>query len=310
MFKKRVLVLLLILVVLIASLATIGFTARRRTFGVTFMTMNNPFFVAMEKAIREELKKVDPIARLIVGDSQFNLAKQISDVEDMIQQKIDILFLNAVDSKAIAPAVVAANKAKIPVITLDVNAEGGNITSFIATDNYLAGKLCGEYLVKRLNGKGSIVIINGTPITSVIQRVQGFKDVIAKYPDIKVVAEQNGETNETKSMEVMENILQSQRKIDAVFGINDPTALGALAAIETAGRQNEMFILGIDAAPNSVAAILKGKAIAATAAQFPAEIGRTGVKVAYDVLNNKSVPKEIKIKSELITKENAAGFSW
>jgi ribose transport system substrate-binding protein len=310
MFKKRVLVLLLILVVLIASLATIGFTARRRTFGVTFMTMNNPFFVAMEKAIREELKKVDPSARLIVGDSQFNLAKQISDVEDMIQQKIDILFLNAVDSKAIAPAVVAANKAKIPVITLDVNAEGGNITSFIATDNYLAGKLCGEYLVKRLNGKGSIVIINGTPITSVIQRVQGFKDVIAKYPDIKVVAEQNGETNETKSMEVMENILQSQRKIDAVFGINDPTALGALAAIETAGRQNEMFILGIDAAPNSVAAILKGKAIAATAAQFPAEIGRTGVKVAYDVLNNKSVPKEIKIKSELITKENAAGFSW
>lgn len=310
MFKKRTLVLLLILVVLVASFATTGFTARRRTFGVTFMTMNNPFFVAMEKAIREELKKVDPGARLIVADSQFNLAKQISDVEDMIQQKIDILFLNAVDSKAIAPAVVAANKAKIPVITLDVNAEGGDITSFIATDNYLAGKLCGEYLVKRLGGKGSIVIINGTPITSVMQRVQGFKDVIAKYPDIKVVAEQNGETNETKSMEVMENILQSHRKIDAVFGINDPTALGALAAIETAGRQNEMFILGIDAAPNTVAAILKGKAIAATAAQFPAEIGRTGVKVAYDVLNNKSVPKEIKIKSELITKENAAGFSW
>ncbi|MGE5581356.1 MAG: substrate-binding domain-containing protein [Bacillota bacterium] len=310
MFKKSML-LLIALVLVVASVSAVSFGAKKQvTIGATFMTMNNPFFVAMEKNIRAELKKIDPSAKLIVADSQFNLAKQISDVEDMIQQKIDILLLNAVDSKAIAPAVVAANKANIPVITLDVNAEGGKITSFIASDNYLAGKLCGEYLVKRLKTKGNIVIINGTPITSVMQRVQGFKDVIAKYPDIKVVAEQNGETNETKSMEVMENILQSQRKIDAVFGINDPTALGALAAVETAGRQNEMFILGVDAAPNAVEAIKKGKALVATSAQFPGEIGRKGVQIAYKVLKGEQVPSEIKVKVELITKDNAAGFSW
>ncbi len=308
--RKRSVALLLMLLLVLASVATVSSAAKQRVFGVTFMTMNNPFFVAMEQNIRAELKQMDPNAKLIVGDSQFNLSKQISDVEDMIQQKIDILLLNAVDSKAVAPAVVSANKANIPVITLDVNAEGGKITSFIATDNYLAGKLDGQYLVKRLKGKGNIVIINGTPITSVMQRVQGFKDVIKKYPGIKVVAEQNGETNETKSMEVMENILQSQQKIDAVFGINDPTALGALAAIETAGRQNEMFILGVDGSPNAVDAILKGKALVATASQFPAEIGRQGVQIAFKVLKGQKVPAEIKVKSELITKENAKGFHW
>lgn len=309
--KRKSLLLLLVLALVLASASVASFgAAKQLTIGVTFMTMNNPFFVAMEKNIREELKKVDPNAKLIVADSQFNLSKQISDVEDMIQQKIDILLLNAVDSKAIAPAVQAANKANIPVITLDVNAEGGKVTSFIASDNYLAGKLCGQYLVKRLKSKGNIVIINGTPITSVMQRVQGFKDVIKKYPRIKVVAEQNGETNETKSMEVMENILQSQQKIDAVFGINDPTALGALAAAETAGRQNEMFILGVDAAPNAVEAILKGKALVATSAQFPGEIGRQGVQIAAKVLKGQKVPAEIKVKVELITKDNAAGFHW
>jgi ribose transport system substrate-binding protein len=310
MFKKSI-ILLVVLVLALACVSTASFGAKKQiTIGVTFMTMNNPFFVAMEKNIRAELKKVDPSAKLIVADSQFNLAKQISDVEDMIQQKIDILFLNAVDSKAIAPAVVAANKANIPVITLDVNAEGGKVTSFIASDNYLAGKLCGEYMVKRLKGKGDVVIINGTPITSIIQRVQGVKDVLAKYPGIKVVAEQNGETNETKSMEVMENILQSQRKIDAVFGANDPTGLGALAATETAGRQKEMFILGVDGSPSGVEAIKKGKAFVATSAQFPGEIGRKGVQIAYKVLKGEKVPSEIKVKVELITKDNAAGFSW
>ncbi len=310
MIKKSI-VLLVVLALLLVSISAVGFGAKKPvTIGVTFMTMNNPFFVAMEKNIRAELKKVDPNAKLIVADSQFNLAKQISDVEDMIQQKINILFLNAVDSKAIAPAVIAANKANIPVITLDVNAEGGKVTSFIASDNYLAGKLCGEYIVKRLKGKGDVVIINGTPITSIIQRVQGVKDVLAKNPGIKIVAEQNGETNETKSMEVMENILQSQRKIDAVFGANDPTGLGALAAAETAGRQKEMFILGVDGSPNGVEAIKKGKAFVATSAQFPGEIGRTGVQIAYKVLKGQKVPGEIKVKVQLITKDNATGFSW
>ncbi|HBF36107.1 MAG TPA: ribose ABC transporter ATP-binding protein [Firmicutes bacterium] len=310
MFRKSF-VLLMVLMLVVVSVSAVSFGAKKPvTIGVTFMTMDNPYFVAMEKNIRAELKKVDPSAKLIVADSQFNLAKQISDVEDMIQQKIDILFLNAVDSKAIAPAVVAANKANIPVITLDVNADGGKVTTYIGSDNYLAGKLDGEYMVKRLKGKGNVVIINGTPITSIIQRVQGVKDVLAKNPGIKVVAEQNGETNETKSMEIMENVLQSQHKIDAVFGANDPTGLGALAAVETAGRQKEMFILGVDGSPNGVDAIKKGKAFVATAAQFPGEIGRQGVQIAYKVLKGQKVPSEIKVKVQLITKDNAAGFSW
>jgi len=246
---------------------------------------------------------------VIVSDGQFNVTKQLSDVEDMIVQGIDLLLFNAVDSDAAEPAVVLAKEAGIPVVCLDVDAAGPR-DMFIGSDNYGAGVQCGEYTVQRLGGKGRVVIINGTPITSVRDRYQGFRDVIAKYPDIVVVAEQNGETNLTKSMEVMENVLQSQPAIDAVFGINDPTALGILAAVQAAGREDEMFITGVDGSPDGVQAILDGTAMAATSAQSPADIGRLGVEWGLKILNGEEVPDFIPVPVKLITIENAEGFSW
>lgn len=276
--------------------------------GITFMTTNNPFFVAMLDAVRAEVEgKLN--GTLLVSDGQFNVTKQLSDVEDMLVQGIDLLLFNAVDSDAAEPAVVLAKEAGIPVVCLDVDAAGPR-DIFIGSDNYGAGVLCGEYTVERLGGKGKVVIINGTPITSVRDRYRGFNDVIAKYPDIVVVAEQNGETNLTKSMEVMENVLQSQPEIDAVFGINDPTALGILAAVQAAGREKEMFITGVDGSPDGVQAILDGTAMAATAAQSPADIGILGVEYGLRLLNGETVPDFIPVPVKLITIENAEGFSW
>ncbi|NMB01267.1 MAG: substrate-binding domain-containing protein [Firmicutes bacterium] len=276
--------------------------------GITFMTTNNPFFVAMLDAVKEEVEgKLK--GTVIVSDGQFNVSKQLSDVEDMIVQGIDLLLFNAVDSDAAEPAVFLAKEAGIPVVCLDVDAAGPR-DMFIGSDNYGAGVQCGEYTVQRLGGKGRVVIINGTPITSVRDRYQGFRDVIANYPDIVVVAEQNGETNLTKSMEVMENVLQAQPHIDAVFGINDPTALGILAAVQSAGREHEMFITGVDGSPDGVQAILDGTAMAATSAQSPATIGRLGVEYGLKILSGEEVPDFVPVPVELITIENAEGFSW
>lgn len=276
--------------------------------GITFMTTNNPFFVAMLEAVKEEVEgRLN--GQVIVSDGQFNVSKQLSDVEDMIVQGIDLLLFNAVDSDAAEPAVYLAKEAGIPVVCLDVDAAGPR-DMFIGSDNYGAGRQVGEYTVERLGGQGRVVIINGTPITSVRDRYQGFRDVIAQYPDIVLVAEQNGETNLTKSMEVMENVLQSQPAIDAVFGINDPTALGILAAVQSAGREDEMFISGVDGSPDGVQGILDGTAMAATSAQNPAEIGRLGVEYGLKILGGEEVPEFIPVPVELITIENAEGFSW
>jgi len=310
MICVRKLMVLMLVAVLVMGLAGTSLAASHEGIkvGITFMTTNNPFFVAMLDAVREEVEgKLG--GELIVSDGQFNVAKQLSDVEDMIVQGIDLLLFNAVDSDAAEPAVVMAKEAGVPVVCLDVDAAGPR-DMFIGSDNYQAGVLCGEYTARRLNGKGKVVIINGTPITSVRNRYRGFKDVISRYPGIEVVAEQNGETNLTKSLEVMENVLQSQPEIDAVFGINDPTALGILAAVESAGREDEMFITGVDGSPDGVQAILDGTAMVATAAQNPARIGRLGVEYGLKILDGDEVPDILPVEVELITIENAEGFSW
>ncbi|MDI3548516.1 MAG: ribose transport system substrate-binding protein [Halanaerobiales bacterium] len=310
------LVTLLLVTVLVFSMASMAFAEETKypekykgiKVGITFMTTNNPFFVAMLDAVKEEVEgKLG--GTVIVSDGQFNVAKQIADVEDMIVQGIDLLLFNAVDSDAAEPAVVMAKEAGIPVVCLDVDAAGPR-DMFIGSDNYQAGVLDAEYTVKRLNGKGKVVIINGTPVTSVRNRYKGFMDTIKNYPGIEIVAEQNGETNLTKSLEVTENVLQSQPEIDAIFGINDPTALGALAAVQAAGREDELFITGVDGSPDGVQAILDGTAMAATAAQDPAKIGRLGVEYGIKILEGEEVPDYLPVPVKLITIENAEGFHW
>lgn len=308
MIKK--IVVMMMIAVLVLGLASVSFAKSHEGIkvGITFMTTNNPFFVAMLDAVKDEVEG-ELNGQVIVSDGQFNVAKQLSDVEDMIVQGIELLLFNAVDSDAAEPAVEMAKEAGIPVVCLDVDAAGPR-DMFIGSDNYQAGVQAGEYTVERLGGEGKVVIINGTPITSVRNRYKGFKDVIAEYPGIEIVAEQNGETNLTKSLEVMENVLQSQSEIDAVFGINDPTALGILAAVESAGREDEMFISGVDGSPDGIQAILDGTAMAATSAQNPAEIGRLGVEYGLKILDGEEVPEILPVPVELITIDNAEGFSW
>jgi len=279
---------------------------KKLKIGLTLGTLSNPFFVAMSKGAEEAAKKYN--AEIITVSADYDLAKQTAQIEDFITKKVDIILLNAVDSKGIAAAVQQAKAANIPIVAVDVGAEGG-VDSVVTSDNYMAGKLAGEYVVKRLNGKGNIAIIDGPPVTAVTDRIAGFEDAI-KESEIKVIAKQNGEGNREKALSVMETILQANPSgsIQAVFAINDPEGLGVDIATNQAGRSGEFFIVGVDGAPEAVTALQEKKNFAATSAQFPNEMVKTAVDVGVKILNGEKVDPLIKVPVELITQDNVGGY--
>lgn len=275
--------------------------------GVSFMS-NQPFFMVMLEAIKEEVEG-NLNGTVLVSNAQHNIAEQIADVEEMIKQGIDLLLFNAVDSEAAEPAVVLAKNAGIPVVCLDVDAAGPR-DIFIGSDNYQAGVLSGIYVVERLQGKGKVAILNGNSVSSVWKRYKGFTDVIAGYPELEIVAEENGDGDLIRSIEVTEKILETIPNIDAIYAINDPSALGALAVIQSSQQENDIFVVGIDGSPDAIKAILNGTAMTATAAQNPAKIGKMGVKYGLKLLDGEKVPEYLPIDVKLITGDNADRFSW
>lgn len=279
--------------------------------GLALMTTNNPFFVAMIDAVKEDVEgKLN--GTVLVSDGQHDISKQLSDVEDMIVQGIDLLLLNPVDADAAEPAVTMAKEVGIPVICVDGDTAGDR-DLFIASNNYEAGVIDARYIIERLDGKGKVVVLNGNPVSAVRQRYAGFMDTIKNFPGIKVVAEQNGDGDMTTSMQVMENVLQSAPEINAVFAINDPSGLGALAAIQSAGREDEIFVVGVDGSPDAIKTILDGTGFTATAAQEPGKIAKMGVEYGLKIIDGEelNIPdKTIRVPVKLITLYNAEDFSW
>ncbi|NLG95641.1 MAG: ribose ABC transporter substrate-binding protein RbsB, partial [Acetomicrobium flavidum] len=235
----------------------------QKKIGLVISTLNNPFFVTLRDGAQQ---KADELGyELVVLDSQNDSSKEYSNVQDILQQGISLLLINPVDSDAVANAVKLANDANIPVITLDRGANGGEVVTHIASDNVAGGKMAGEYIVQQLGGKGKVVQLEGIPgASSARDRGKGFMEAI-EGTEIELVASQPADFDRTKGMTVMQNILQAQPEIDAVFAQNDEMALGAVQAIESAGRQGIM-VVGFDAIDDALQAIKDGK-MAATVAQ-------------------------------------------
>ena len=269
------------------------------TIGIALSTLNNPFFVDMKDGAQAAADKIG--AKLIVMDAQDDASKQVSQVEDLIQQKVNVILLNPTDSDGLATAVQDANKANIPVITLDRSVNGGTVVSHIASDNVAGGKLAGEFIAKQLENKGKVVELEGIAGTSAARdRGQGFHEVIDTQKEIEVVAKQPADFDRSKGMSVMENILQSQPEINAVFAHNDEMALGALQAIEAAKKQ--ILIVGFDGGADAVKAVEEGK-MGATVAQQPKLIGELGVQNAEKVAKGETVEASIPAELKLIIKE-------
>lgn len=281
-------------------------TEKKLKIGLTVPNLSNPFFVAMSKGAKEVASKYNAEVTTVSADQ--DLAKQTAQIEDFITKKVDLILLSPFDSAGIAGAVSEAKAAGIPVVALDGFAEGG-IDTVVMSDNIQAGKLAAEYLVKQLNGKGNIVIIDGPPVSAVTERIKGFNQVIKKYPDIKVVAKQNGEGNREKALTVMEGALTANKKIDAVFTINDEEAVGVQIAQEQASRQNEFFVVSVDGAPSAVDALKKGGSFAGTSAQFPNQMVIDGVALALKIIDGKKVDSKVLIPTKFITKDNVDSYS-
>lgn len=276
------------------------YAAGMPTVGLSISTLNNPFFVDLRDGARAAAKRLK--VNLVILDAQNDSAKEASGIEDLIAKKVAVIAINPTDSDAIVPTIKKINGAKIPVVTVDRGANGGTVVAHIASDNVAGGKMAAEYVAKRLNGKGNVVMLEGIAGTSAARdRGKGFREGLKKFPGMKLVAVQTADFDRAKGLSVMENILQAQKKIDAVFAQNDEMALGAIQAIEAAKRQKEMFVVGFDAIGDALAAVKAGK-MAATVAQQPKEMGRLAVEAAVKIINKQKVPKFTPVPLKLITK--------
>ncbi len=265
--------------------------------GLVISTLNNPFFVTLKEGAEAKAKELG--MDLVVLDSQNDPAKEMANVEDLITKSVAVILINPTDSDAVGNAVKAANSKNIPVITLDRGANAGDVVAHIASDNVAGGKMAGEFIIKQLEGKGKVVELEGIAGTSAARdRGKGFNEAI-QGAGIEVVAKQTADFDRTKGLSVMENILQAQPEINAVFAHNDEMALGALQAIKASGRS--IMVVGFDATDDAVKAVESGE-MAATVAQQPAMIGSLGVENAAKVIKGESIEKSIPVDLKLVTK--------
>ncbi len=278
--------------------------------GVTVGDLGNPFFVQIGRGAEAEAQKIGGgNVRTTVVSSGYDLNQQLNQMENFVASGTDLILLNAADSKGIAPAVINAKRAGIPVVAVDVDAEGG-VDATVTSNNVQAGEISCQYIADRLNGQGNVVIINGPPVTAVIDRVRGCEQVFAKYPSINVLSrDQNAEGSRDGGLRVMSDLLTSFPRIDAVFAINDPTGIGAeLAAIQA--KRNEFFIVGVDGAPEAKQAIEReGSLFVATAAQDPFTMAARAVQIGNDIRQgNPPAETMVLIPVSLITRDNVAEY--
>ncbi|GED14632.1 ribose ABC transporter substrate-binding protein RbsB [Aneurinibacillus migulanus] len=267
------------------------------TVGLAVSTQSNPFFVTLKEGAEKAAKENN--MKLVTVDAQDDPAKQISGIEDLIQQQVDVLLVNPTDSAAIASAIKSANRANIPVITVDRSAEGGEVVSHVASDNVAGGKMAAEYLLEKIGKQGNVVELEGIPGASAArERGKGFHEIMDKESGVKVVAKQPADFDRAKGMSVMENILQGNKDIKGVFAHNDEMALGALKAIQSAGLK-DVVVVGFDATDDAVAAVKQGS-MSATVAQKPDLIGKQAIEVAKKVAAGEKVEKNVPVTLELI----------
>lgn len=268
------------------------------TVGLALSTQNNPFFVELKDGAEKAAK--DAGVQLVVVDAQDDPARQISSVEDLIQKRVSVILLNPTDSSALAGAVQSAQRANIPVITLDRGVDGAEVASHIASDNIAGGKMAADYLAKALNGKGNIIELQGVAGTSAArERGKGFDDQIATT-GMKVVAQQPANFDRAQGLSVSENLLQGNNDVQAIFAQNDEMALGAVQALN--GKNKKVLVVGFDGTPDGKTAVQNGT-MAATVAQQPEEIGKLGVETAKKLIDKQQVEKSIAVPLKLLTKE-------
>lgn len=276
-------------------------------YGFTCMTMNNPFFTTIEGSIRKEVEANGD--ELITLDTKQDIATQIQQIEDMINQGIEVLFLCPVDSEGIAPALDMLKDADIPVVNFDTDVtDKEKVDTILVSNNEYAGQVVGEAMAERYPDGGKIAILDAPYAAACVQRVEGFMKGLGDAKDkFEIVSQQNGKGDTAESLPIAENIIQANSDLIGFFCINDPSALGAYSAVESAGLTDQIAVFGCDGSPDAKKSIEEG-GMAGTGAQSPINIGKQCVEAANKIMAGEKVDKEIKVDTFLITKENVKDY--
>ena len=272
------------------------------TIGLSVSTQNNPFFVTLVEGAQAQAAKLG--VSLSVADAGDDVTKQTSDIEDLVSKGISVLIVNPVDSDAVTGAVEAAMAKGVKVISVDRAVNGVEIDCQIASDNVLGAELATQYIVDTLGEGVKVAELEGIPgASAAIDRSAGFHNVADTK--LNVVAKQTANFDRTEGMSVMENILQANGDVQAVFAANDEMALGAVEAI--AGASKDVMVVGFDATDDAIEAIKAGR-MAGTIAQQPGLIGSTAVDNAVKLINGETIAKSIPVEVTLVNKDNVNNF--
>lgn len=282
--------------VLSLSLTLVNSAFAQDTLAMVVSTLNNPFFVTMKEGAEAKAQELG--YRLIVLDSQNDPSKELANVEDLVVRGVKAILINPTDSDAVANAIRLANSSNIPVMTLDRGANNGKTVSHIASDNMAGGKLAAEFIFQRLGADAKVIQLEGIAGTSAArERGEGFKLGAIEHK-LTILAGQPADFDRTKGLNVLENLLISNRDANAVFAQNDEMALGAVRAAQAAGKS--LLIVGFDGTEEGIA-MVKRKRLAATIAQQPELIGALGVESADKLLKGQTVEAFIPVPLKVIS---------
>ena len=279
----------------------------QKRIGALYMTMNNPYFEVINEQVKAVVKNNGDV--MITRDSAMDAEMQDRQIEELIEEGVDALLINAVDWKNIGDSLDKAKKAGVPIIAVDTEVYDDDLVDgTVISDNYHAGELCAQNLMmKRQSGKILFLVQNTNK--SAVDRIQGFKDTLAEsgweYENV-------GELECLGQLEVaqplVEEVLQSRQDIDVVMALNDPSALGAMAALDAVGMLSDVLVYGVDGTPEAKNMISEQK-MTATAAQSPMKTGATVASMLYDFLDKKKIDKKTVLPVTLITEDNIEQFS-
>ncbi len=286
-------------------------TSGKPTVALVLKTLNHPFFVDMRRGAQEAADRLGVTLQVQAAEREIDVEKQMQIVENVIQTGVQALCITPSGSREIVPALAKAASAKVPIVVVDTRLDskaaadaGVRAATFVGSDNYEGGKLAGEYLVKRSGGTAHVAVLEGIPGHETgDSRLRGFRDAIKSAPGLTLVASQPANWERDQGFNVFQNMLQAHADIDSVFACSDLMALGALEAIAAAGQTGKIRVIGFDALDDARKAIAAGT-MEASVAQFPAEMGRAAVESAVKVIRGETLPPDINVKLELVTKDN------
>jgi ribose transport system substrate-binding protein len=286
--------------------------AKKATVALVLKTLNSPFFIEMQRGAQAEADRLGITLVVQAAEREVDVDKQMQIIENLIQTKVGALAITPSGSKEIVPAIAKANAAGIPVVIVDTRVDpaaakeaGIRIETFVGSDNYEGGKVAGQHLVEVSGGKAKVALLEGIPGHETgDSRLRGFRDAIKGSPGIQIVASQTANWERDQGFNVFQNMLQAHPEIDTLFACNDMMALGALEAIQAAGKTGKVRVIGFDAVDDARKAMVAGTMVASVA-QFPADMGRLAVESAAQLIRGQKPPAEHQVRIELVTRANA-----